>query len=124
MKRALSDTRGITAVEFGMTAPMFMVLLFMIVQASMALWTELGISHGAAMAARCRTILPTTCSTADATKAYAVSESFGLGVPPSTFTVTTPACGNQVNASYVYSVVRFVFGTPSVTLTAQSCFPK
>ena len=102
-----------------MTAPLFIVLLFMMVQGSMALWTQLGISHGAAMAARCLTILPTTCSNADAAKAYAVSESFGVTVPNSTFTVTTPACGNQVNASYAYSVVTFVFGRPSVTLTRR-----
>jgi len=53
-----------------------------------------------------------------------VSESFGLSIPSSTFTVTTPACGNQVNASYVYSFITMAFGSPSVTLTAQSCYPK
>ena len=122
MKRALTDTRGITAVEFGMTAPLFIVLLFMMVQGSMALWTQLGISHGAAMAARCRTILPTTCNTADATKAYAVSESFGVTVPNSTFTVTTPACGNQVNASYTFQFPDIMNLSPLI-LTAQACFP-
>jgi Flp pilus assembly protein TadG len=124
VKRILTDLRGVTAVEFGLTAPIFMVLLFAIVQGSLALWTQLGISHGAALAARCITFMPSTCKNASTTQAYAVSESFGLNIPASTFAVSAPACGNQVSGSYVYSFMTFVFGTPHVTLTARTCFPK
>jgi hypothetical protein len=49
---------------------------------------------------------------------------FGLNVPASTFTVISPACGNQVSATYTFEFMASVAGLSSVTLTAQSCFPK
>jgi len=124
MKRALANIRGTTAIEFAMTAPLFVALVFGIIQVGLALFTQLGIAHGAEMAARCLSLTPGTCNSADATKTYAVGQSFGVNIPNSTFTVTTPACGNQVNASYVYTFITTQFGSPSVTLTAQSCYPK
>ena len=124
MTRFYNDNGGVTAIEFAMTAPVFMLLLFGIIQVSLALWTQLGIAHGAAFAARCASLTPSTCSSSDTIQTYALSESFGLSIPKSTFTVSTPACGNQVSASYVYSFMTLAFGTPSVTLTAQSCYPK
>jgi Flp pilus assembly protein TadG len=124
MKRFYNDDCGVTAIEFAMTAPLFMLLLFGIIQVSLALFTQLGIAHGAALAARCASLTPSTCSSTDTTQTYAVGESFGVDVPKSTFTVSTPACGNQVSASYVYTFMTLAFGTPSVTLTAQSCYPK
>jgi Flp pilus assembly protein TadG len=124
MKRALIDSSGATAVEFALTAPLFMMLVLGIVQVALALFTQLGIAHGAVMAARCMSLTPSTCSTSDATQTYAVSESFGLSIPKSTFTVSNPGCGNKVNARYVYSFITMAFGSPTVALTAQSCFPK
>jgi Flp pilus assembly protein TadG len=124
MKRFHKDTGGATMIEFAMTAPLFMLLLFGIIQVSLALWTQFGIAHGAAMASRCLSLTPSTCSSNDATQTYALGESYGLTIPKSTFTVSTPVCGNQVRASYVYTFMTMAFGTPSVTLTAQSCYPK
>lgn len=124
MKRLLKDRQGASAVELAMTAPLYMAVLFGVAQTGLALWTQLGIEHGAEMAARCASINPSTCSSASATQNYAVSESFGLSIPASTFSLATPACGNQVSASYVYSFITLVFGSPHVTLTARSCFPK
>ena len=35
-----------------------------------------------------------------------------------------PACGNEVTASYTFVyLTQYIFSKPSLTLTAQSCYP-
>jgi Flp pilus assembly protein TadG len=119
------DEGGVSAVEFALTAPIFFALLFGIIEGGLVLWTQLGLQHGAEMAARCATVnAATTCGTVSAIQAFAAQQALGLDPPSSTFAVTTPACGNQVTASHSYQFLTGYFGAPSVTLSAQSCFPK
>ena len=122
--RLCRDERGTTAVEFAITAPLFFMILLGIIEAGLLLWTQAGMQHAAAMAARCATVNATTCGTTSATQNFAVQQAFGLSLAPSVFSVTTPACGNQVSATYTYQFIASYFGTPSLTLSAQSCFPK
>jgi Flp pilus assembly protein TadG len=119
----LADESGATAVEFALTAPIFIALLFGIIECGLALWTQFGLQYGTEAAARCASIDTTTCSSASAIASYAAGNALGLTVPASTFTATTPSCGNLVQASYVYTFLTSYFGKPRVTLTAQSCFP-
>ena len=113
-------------VEFGLTMPLFAGLLFGAVESGLMLWTQLGLQHGVEMAARCATVDTTTCGNVSAIQNMAVSGTYGLNPPPATFTYAVAACGNQVTASYSY---QFVTGSiafaasPSVVLTARSCFP-
>lgn len=123
-RTVLADESGATAVEFALTAPIFIALIFGIIECALALWTQFGLQYGAEAAARCASVNTTTCSSASATASYAASNALGLTVPASTFTLTTPSCGNLVQASYVYTFVTSYFGTPKVTLKAQSCFPS
>jgi Flp pilus assembly protein TadG len=123
-RSVLVNESGATAVEFALTAPIFIALLFGIIECALALWTQFGLQYGVEAAARCATVDTTTCGSASAIASYAASNALGLTVPASTFTATTPSCGNLVQASYVYTFVTSYFGTPRVTLTAQSCFPS
>ncbi len=118
------DGQGATAVEFGITAPFFVAILFGIIEGSLLVWTQLGLQHATEMAAQCASINTGTCGSSTTVQNYAVQQALGLTVPASTFTLTTPGCGNQVNASYTYRFITSYFGTPSLTITAQSCFPK
>jgi Flp pilus assembly protein TadG len=114
--------QGTSTIEFGLTAPAFFVLVFGIVCIGWLLWTQLGLQHGAEMAARYATI--NASATNDEVQTKFVQQSYGLN-PPSTFTLDrTQACGNRVSASYTVSFFSTYFGRPSLTLTAQSCFPK
>jgi Flp pilus assembly protein TadG len=117
---------GTTAVEFAITAPVFFMVLFGIIECGRLMWTQLGLQHAVEMAARCASINKTLCSTSNDIKVFAVQQTYGVAPPVSTFTTSTPGngCGNQVNASYTYQYVSTYFGTPSVTLNAQSCFPN
>jgi Flp pilus assembly protein TadG len=122
--RMLRDSRGVSAVEFAMTAPVFFLLLFGMIDGGLLVWTQIGLQQGAEAAARCASINSTLCGTTTTIQNYAAQNAFGLSIAPSVFTVTAPACGNQVSASYAYAFASTTFGVPSLTLNAQSCFPK
>jgi Flp pilus assembly protein TadG len=118
------DERGASALEFALLAPVFFLFIFGIIEFGIVFWTQVGLQHGAEMAARCASINTNLCPTNNPSTitGYAIQQAYGLTLPASTFTYSTPACGNQVSATY-----SFVFvGLPNLgplTLTAQACFP-
>jgi Flp pilus assembly protein TadG len=122
--RICKNTEGATAVEFGLTAPGFLMLLTGSIIAGLVLWTQLGLQHGVERAARCASVNSSLCGTVAAIQDYAAKQALGLNPPSSMFTVTSPACGNQVSANYTFDFITKYFGLPSVSLNAQACFPK
>ena len=54
--RIIDDNRGASAVEFALTAPVFFVMLFAVIDGGLLLWTQVGLQHGAEAAARCASI--------------------------------------------------------------------
>jgi Flp pilus assembly protein TadG len=118
------DNRGTTALEFALTAPVFFLFMFGIIEFGLLLWTQIGLQHGAEMAARCASVDSTLCpnSNPGAITSYAAQQAFGLALPSQTFTYSTPACGNQVSASHAFQFPAILNLSP-LTLTAQACFP-
>ncbi|OAE99059.1 hypothetical protein AYJ54_33925 [Bradyrhizobium centrolobii] len=106
-----------------MTAPVFFLFIFGIIEFGLLFWTQLGLQHGTEMAARCASVNPTLCPSSDAIATYAAQQAFGLGLPSQTFTYSTSTCGNQVSASYAFQFPQVLNLSP-VTLTAQACFPS
>lgn len=119
----LRNQSGATAVELALTMPLFLALLVGTVQLGLALWTQFGLQYGSDAAARCASITTATCGTASQIASYAASHALGLSLSPSVFTASTPACGNQVSASYPYTFYTVIAGNPAVNLTARACFP-
>jgi hypothetical protein len=122
-RRFLRDARGVTAVEFAFTGPAFFALIFLVIEGAFLMWTQVGLQHGAEMAARCATITPSICNTAANIQSYAVGQTYGLNPPPATFSYAAASCGNQVSASYNFAFLVSLFPTMSMGLTAKSCFP-
>ena len=123
MIRGLSVIRheeGSSVVEFALILPVFVAFVFGMVNCGLMLWTQLGIEHGTVAAARCATINPSVCPDVPA---YASQQAYDLNLPKTTFTLTTPACGNQVAASYPFQFTTLIFPSVNVTLTARSCYP-
>jgi Flp pilus assembly protein TadG len=118
------DQQGASAVEFALLAPVFFAFVFGIIAFGLLFWTQIGMQHGAEMAARCASINTTLCPTSNpsAITDYALQRALGLSLPSSTFTYSTPACGNQVSASYTFQFPDILNRSP-LTLTAQACFP-
>ena len=119
------DQRGASALEFGLTAPVFFLLLFGVIEVGLLFWTQIGLQHGAEMAARCASVNSTLCPNSNpiAITSYATEQTFGLNLPSSTFSYSTPACGNQVSASYTFQFPA-IFNVDPLTLRAQACFPS
>ncbi|MBB4370093.1 Flp pilus assembly protein TadG [Bradyrhizobium sp. cir1] len=117
------DKRGASALEFALTAPVFFLFIFGIIEFGLLFWTQLGIQHGSEMAARCATVNSTLCPSSSAITSYAAQQAYGLTLPAETFTFSTSACGNQVSASYAFNFPEILNLSP-VTLTARACFPS
>ena len=118
------DQRGATALEFALLAPVFFALVFGIIALGMLFWTQVGLQHGAEMAARCASVNTALCPTSNpsAIAAYATQQAFGLSLPSSTFTYSAAACGSRVSANYQFQFPQILNLAP-FTLTAAACFP-
>lgn len=117
------DRRGASALEFALIAPAFFMFVFGVIEMGLLFWTQIGMQHGAEMAARCASVNNVLCPNTVAITSYASQQSLGLSLPPSTFSVATAGCGNQVNGSYVFQFPQILNVSP-LTLTAQACFPS
>lgn len=73
-------------------------------------------------AARCSSVMTTTCTSATTTQTYATNHYYGPSSPAPTFTASSPACGHQVVGTVTY-VLNAGLATYSVPLSATACFP-
>ena len=152
LKRIRDDTRGAALLEFTVTMPFFLLLIFGLVQAGLLLYTLLGLQHGVEVAARCASVnysanqlsLSQSCFTgsggtptpstviADNTytyiKQYAINNSWGIVPSASDYNVTMSKgaeCGS--NWGYLVSVTHSYnlinYIFKPPSLTAVSCFP-
>jgi len=123
IRKLLRQDNGATAVEFAFTAPLFMALIFGIVESGLAIWTQFGLENAVEAAARCAAVTTAVCSGSSTVASYAAANTLGVTIPVSAFTYSKPGCGYQVAASYDYAYLTHYFGSTRVTLRAQSCFP-
>lgn len=123
LRRFFLNRHGGTALEFALTAPAFFALIIGVIEVGLLAWAQLALQQGSEAAARCASVNKTLCGTTAAIKSYAAAQSYGLSPPSSSFTVTTPSCGNMVQANYS---PPFLTGyvMPALSLTASACFPS
>jgi Flp pilus assembly protein TadG len=122
--RVVGNRSGLAALEFALVLPLFLLLIIGIMQLGQLFWTQTALQHAVEMAARCATVNTTTCGTATQIRAYAATQAYGMVVAPATFTVTTPTCGNNVAATSTFTFLTSLFPIPTITLRAQSCYPR
>jgi Flp pilus assembly protein TadG len=119
-KLARARDRGVTSVEFAVTASAFRMLLLGIFYLAMTLWAYANMQYAVEAAARCSRVNSTVCLDGTHIQAYATSLYYGPGSP--VFTYETGACGNLVTAAFT-----FAWNLPliaiSVPLSAVACFP-
>lgn len=123
IRHAFRDTRAVTSIEFALTAPLFILIIFALLQFGLWIWTQFALQHATEMAARCASVNTTICGSTNSIQTYAAQQTLGLYVAPSIFTYSKPSCGNQVAASYMFPAFAPALGLPNVTLSAQACFP-
>ena len=115
---------GTTAIEFGLLAPVFLLMLLGLVEFGRLLWTQSTLQEAVEAASRCASVTPTVCSTPSAIESYAASQAFGLPVSASAFTATSASCGYEVSASLPFDFVASSLFPQSMTVTAYSCYPS
>ncbi len=121
--RLARSREGSTAVEFGLLALPFLLLVTGIMDCSRIVWTHLALQAAVEQAARCAVVDATTCGTAAQVQAYAASVMQAPGATASTFSYAAAACGSQVSATLNFAVLVPGYLPATVTLTAQSCAP-
>jgi Flp pilus assembly protein TadG len=122
-RRFTCDERGVAAVEFAITSPVYFLMLFGLAQAGMWLWADFTLQRAVDAASRCAAILTATCGTTSAIQTYASNNVVGLSVPSSAFTVTTATCGAQVSAAYDVPTFTSGLGLPNITVHVSACYP-
>ncbi len=113
---------GTTAVEFAFVAPVFVMLLLGIIYGCQLIYTLGGLHYATEAAARCSSVMSTTCATSAATQAYALTKYYGTSGTTPTFAVSTVACGQQVTGTLTY-VLDIAVTRWSIPLRATACFP-
>ena len=130
---------GSTAIEFGLTAPLFLLVLFGLFEGGIGLWTYFGLHSAAESAARLASITASSstctgsgcvcssggdCVSSSAVQTYASQNDMGLNLPSSVFSLANSSCGWQVSATYTFTPLGGNFGLPDFTFTAQACYPS
>jgi Flp pilus assembly protein TadG len=116
-----NDDTGVSAVEFALLAPPFVMVLFGLVNIGVLMYAQASLHDAVEEGARCASVKTTVCTDAASTEAYTRNHYHGPSISP-TFTVASQACGNSVTASATY-VLNAVLFEASVPLSAAACFP-
>lgn len=132
MKRLLRDSGGVTAVEFALVAPVFMMFMFLIIDGARVTWTYQTLQEVATSSARCAALGVTGCKTAAEVQSYAVNRAAASGVPLTTGAVTLTSattCSSVAGMTKVAIASGYQGATTKLlpssvsTLTTESCFP-
>ena len=118
--RLIEDSRGATAVEFAIIAPVFFLLLFGAIEGGQMLWTQNALQYAVEQAGRCAIFNKATCGNDAQTRSYAATLVYGQNVNAAVFSITSASCGSRVSASLPFTAIVIPF---NVTLTASSCRP-
>jgi Flp pilus assembly protein TadG len=138
------DRRAVTALEFALLLPFFVMLLFTLFEFGSALFIQFALQHAVVGAARCASNFstvgsmggtPADCSTSSNIQTVASQQGFGLALPTGDFTVclnqsSCPSVGtgsftgfNCVSGAYPFTVGVPFLPITTLNLTAASCYP-
>lgn len=115
------DERGATAVETAFVLPVFLIMLFGIVNTALLAGAVSGLRFAVEEAARCYAVNQILCPTTAATRSLAAQRYQGPNVG-ATFVASDAGCGHTViaTAQFDLDIIVRVFHIP---LTAAACYP-
>lgn len=117
------DRSGATIVEFALTAPLLLTMMFGIIESGRMMWTYQALQHGAQIAARCAAVDTTLCGDSTQIASRASAAAWGISPDTSLVAVTEQPCGRRVAIDYPYVFLGQTGSSWSMTLHASSCFP-
>jgi len=113
----LHSRKGTAAIEMAIGLGVFVIAIMGVLEMGRLMWAQNALNYAVQQGARCMLVGTCDSTTAPTTAANAS----GFGFDKSVFTATTPACGNQVAASYSYSFMTSLIIDTPITLTATAC---
>jgi Flp pilus assembly protein TadG len=116
-----SNTTGASAVEFAIIAPIFLAMIFGVMQSGLLLFTISSLRYATESAARCASVNSSQCSDTATISNYAEGAYYAIGSKP-IFTSGTAACGKLVSGSVTFDLNVIIYQT-DVPLTSSACFP-
>lgn len=122
MRLFLRSRAGSTAVEFAMILPVFLAVIFGIVEFGRMIWTRNTMEHAVEVAARWGAI--NTSKTDAEIEAYAATQLIVITSPPVQFSAASSSSSVSVTATNNFTSLAAAFGIPSLTLTATAQFPR
>lgn len=125
-----ASTRGATVIEFAMLAPIFIAMLFGVMEGGRLFWARQTLNTVATATVRCMSV-SSSCNTAATQQSYAVARAQGYGLRITAAQVTPTAattCKGQANSNQVQITANFRsalrgFVPLPTTLTSTACFP-
>jgi Flp pilus assembly protein TadG len=128
----LADRAGATAIEFALLAPVFLLLLFGIIEVGRLVWVKQVLTEAAYSAARCAA-LASPCKTQSDVQSFATARGlrWGLRVDASLIAyVASATCDGNAGSAQV--TIRYNFASPLSgfiaalprDVQAHGCFPK
>ncbi|WP_294258158.1 TadE family protein [uncultured Sphingomonas sp.] len=131
-RRLGDDSSGATAIEFALLAPVFLMMLFGIIEVGRLLWVKQALTETAYSAARCGA-LASSCKTQNDIKGFATAHGLRRGLRLNSalvsYNASTTCDGNpgavQVTIRYDFAspLSGFIAALPS-SVQAHGCFPK
>ena len=115
----LRDQNGNATLEMALVAMPLLLFIFGVINTGRALWLQNALEASVMQAARCATVNPGLCGTANQIAAYAAAQS-GAGFNSAIFSFAQTSCGNRVSASYPLTLPVL---NVSLNLSAQACYP-
>lgn len=135
MMRLARDARGGSTIEFAFLAPIFLMMIFLLLDGGRMLFTKQALNEAAAAGARCAALKPTGCTTTAEVQSWTAtrgSQRSRLSLTTAMVTVTMAgSCNGQSNMAQVtiakpYTKTAMNLLPQSLapsTLTSTSCFP-
>jgi Flp pilus assembly protein TadG len=121
--RLLRDCGGAQAVEMALVLPFLALMLLGAIETGWMLWSASTLYFAVEEAARCGAVDVNNCGSTSAIQAIAVSKAMGLNMAAGDFTVSKPACGQQVTATYTFNFLQPFQTNFSISIPATSCYP-
>lgn len=134
LRRLIAETQGASAVEFALVLPVFMTLVFAIINLSAVLLASAQLHNATEDAARCYSVQTTVCTSVSTTQTYATNHYKGPGIGAAFVASSAGAChhsltsstvtndGHQVTSTGNYQLNAVVVSVP-IALSAAACFP-
>ncbi len=111
-RNLLKDEGGVAAIETAIVAPIFLALLFGVIQCGMLIFAQASLHYAVQNGVRCAAVMNDCPNPA--------SYYFGPGLPE--FTPVAQLCGKALTAT-VGHTLNLVIYQKDISLSATSCFP-